>query len=44
MARGMYFRKLRLEEYTGPSSLYLSQYSPEVSHSRNKISVNLGRS
>ena len=43
MARGMYFRKVRLEEYTGPSSLCLSQYSPEISHSHNKISVSLGR-
>ena len=38
-ARGMYFRKLRLEEYMAPSSLCLYQYPPEVSLcSRNRIS------
>ena len=44
MARGMYFWKLRLEEYTAPSSLCLCQYPPEISHcSRNRISVSSGK-
>ena len=44
MARGMYFRKLRLEEYMAPSSLCLYQYPPEVSLcSRNRISVSSGK-
>ena len=44
MARGMYFWKLRLEEYTAPSSLCLCQYSPEISHcSRNRKSVSSGK-
>ena len=44
MAHGMYFRKLRLGEYTTPSSFCLCQYPPEVSHgSRNRISVSSGK-
>ena len=44
MIRGAYFRKLRLEEYTVPSSLCLCQYPPEVSHcSRYRISVSPGK-
>ena len=40
MARGNYFLKLRLEEYTAHPSLCLCQYPPEVSYcSRNRISV-----
>ena len=40
MARGMYFRKLRLEEYMAPSNLCLYQYPPEVSL---RISVSSGK-
>ena len=44
MARGMYFRKLRFEEYMAPSNLCLYQYPPEVSLcSRNRISVSSGK-
>ena len=44
MARGMDFRKLRLGEYTAPSSLCLCQYTPEDSHfSRNSILASLGK-
>ena len=40
MARGIDFRKPRLGEYTGPSSLCVCQYQPKVSQcSRNRISV-----
>ena len=44
IARGIYFRRLRWEEYTAPSSLCLCQYPPEVSHcSRNRISASSGK-
>ena len=45
MACGMYFRKLKLEEYmAAPSSLCLCQHQLEVSHcSRNRISVSSGK-
>ena len=42
MARGMDFRKLRLGEYTAPSSLCLCQYPPEVSHNRILVSSGKG--
>ena len=44
MARGIDFRKPRLGEYTGPSSLCVCQYQPKVSQcSRNRISVSSGK-
>ena len=44
MARGNYFLKLRLKEYTAHPSLCLCQYPPEISYcSRNRISVSSGK-